>query len=65
MLNDARNYISQAWWTVLLPGIAISLIVILANVMGDSLRDCLDPALRGVGFFGSAGVLRLGGTALA
>lgn len=47
MLNDARNYISQAWWTVLFPGMAISLIVMSASFMGDSLRDMLDPTLRG------------------
>ena len=47
MLNDARNYISLAWWTVLFPGLAISLIVMSANFMGDSLRDYLDPSLRG------------------
>jgi peptide/nickel transport system permease protein len=47
MLSDARNYISLAWWTVLFPGLAISLIVMSANFMGDSLRDYLDPSLRG------------------
>ena len=47
MLSDARNYISLAWWTVLFPGMAISLIVMSANFMGDSLRDYLDPSLRG------------------
>lgn len=47
MLSDARNYISQAWWTVLFPGMAISLIVMAANFIGDSLRDHLDPTLRG------------------
>lgn len=47
MLSDARNYMSRAWWTVLFPGMAISLIVMAANFLGDSLRDYLDPALRG------------------
>jgi len=47
MLSDARNYVNQAWWTVLFPGLAIALIVMSANFMGDSLRDRLDPALRG------------------
>jgi peptide/nickel transport system permease protein len=47
MLSDARNYLNQAWWTVLFPGMAISLLVMSANFMGDSLRDRLDPALRG------------------
>lgn len=47
MLSDARNYISSAWWTVFFPGMAISLIVMAASFMGDSLRDYLDPVLRG------------------
>ncbi len=47
MLSDARNYLNQAWWTVLFPGMAISLLVMSANFMGDSLRDRLDPALQG------------------
>jgi peptide/nickel transport system permease protein len=47
MLNDARNYMSQAWWTVLFPGLAISLVVMAANFAGDAFRDYLDPTLRG------------------
>lgn len=47
MLADARNYISSAWWTVFFPGMAISLIVMAASFMGDSLRDYMDPVLRG------------------
>jgi peptide/nickel transport system permease protein len=47
MLSDARNYLNQAWWTVLFPGLAISLVVMATNFLGDSLRDRLDPALRG------------------
>jgi peptide/nickel transport system permease protein len=46
MLNDARNYIAQAWWTVLFPGMAISLVVMSANFLGDSLRDYLDPTVN-------------------
>lgn len=49
MLSDARNYLTQAWWTVLFPGLAISLIVMSVNFIGDSFRDRLDPALRGKG----------------
>ena len=47
MLSDARNYLNQSWWTVLFPGLAIAFTVMAANFMGDSLRDRLDPALRG------------------
>jgi peptide/nickel transport system permease protein len=47
MLSDARGYMNQAWWTIFFPGTAISLVVLSANFLGDSLRDRLDPALRG------------------
>jgi peptide/nickel transport system permease protein len=46
MLSDARGYLNIAWWTATFPGIAIALVVLAANFMGDSLRDRLDPALR-------------------
>ena len=46
MLSDARAYLNIAWWTATFPGIAIALVVLAANFMGDSLRDRLDPALR-------------------
>ena len=38
--------LNVAWWTATFPGIAIALVVLAANFMGDSLRDRLDPALR-------------------
>src|SRR5262249_43513733 len=47
MLADGRLYLTQAWWTVAFPTLAISLVVLAANFLGDSLRDRLDPALRG------------------
>jgi peptide/nickel transport system permease protein len=47
MLADARLYMTQAWWTVAFPTVAISLVVLAANFLGDSVRDRLDPALRG------------------
>lgn len=46
MLADARGYLNLAWWTATFPGMAIALVVLAANFMGDSLRDRLDPALR-------------------
>lgn len=46
MLSDARGYLSIAWWTATFPGIAIAMVVLAANFMGDSLRDRLDPTLR-------------------
>jgi peptide/nickel transport system permease protein len=47
MLADARLYMTQAWWTVAFPSAAISLTVLSTNFLGDSLRDRLDPTLRG------------------
>jgi peptide/nickel transport system permease protein len=47
MLADARLYLTQAWWTVAFPSLAISMVVLAANFLGDSLRDHLDPTIRG------------------
>lgn len=46
MLSDGRTYLSVAWWVVTIPGLAISLTVIGVNLLGDWLRDYLDPKLR-------------------
>ena len=46
MLSDARPYIATAWWVTAFPGIILSITVLSANLLGDSLRDILDPALR-------------------
>lgn len=46
MLSDARPYISVAWWTITLPGIAIVLTCLGSNLLGDWLRDTLDPKRR-------------------
>ena len=46
MLSDARPYIGTAWWTTTFPGVMLSITVLSANMLGDSLRDILDPALR-------------------
>jgi peptide/nickel transport system permease protein len=43
MLADARNYITNAWWAITLPGVAIMLTCLSANLIGDWLRDTLDP----------------------
>ena len=44
MLADARQFIySGAWWTYVFPGLAISVTVIGFNLLGDALRDTLDP----------------------
>jgi len=43
MLADGRAYITVAWWLATLPGLAIFLLVLAVNVLGDGLRDALDP----------------------
>jgi peptide/nickel transport system permease protein len=46
MLRDAQQYIYLAWWFPLIPGMAITLLVMAANLTGDWLRDRLDPTRR-------------------
>ena len=48
MLAEGRDYLSNAWWLSTMPGIAISLAVLGANLLGDGIRDVLDPNLRGL-----------------
>jgi peptide/nickel transport system permease protein len=49
MLADARIYISTAWWMPLFPGLCIFITVLGINLLGDALRDLLDPRLRRTG----------------
>ena len=46
MLADARNYIQNAWWAITMPGIAIAITCLSANLIGDWLRDTIDPKRR-------------------
>ena len=46
MLNGSRTFMEQAWWLAVFPGAAIMIVVISFNMMGDGLRDILDPRLR-------------------
>ncbi|MBV8074209.1 MAG: ABC transporter permease [Candidatus Eremiobacteraeota bacterium] len=46
MLNDARSYWLSAPWALIFPGAAITLLVLGFNLLGDGLRDALDPKLR-------------------
>jgi len=46
MLAEAREFILRAWWVVTFPGVAILTTVLAINVMGDGLRDALDPKLK-------------------
>ena len=46
MLADAREFILRAWWVVTFPGLAILIAVLAFNLMGDGLRDALDPKMK-------------------
>jgi peptide/nickel transport system permease protein len=43
MLNTAKNYIDNAPWMAIWPGLSIFLLVLSFNLLGDGLRDALDP----------------------
>jgi peptide/nickel transport system permease protein len=44
-LAEARNYIQSGWWIVVFPGVALMLTILSLNLLGDALRDALDPKL--------------------
>jgi peptide/nickel transport system permease protein len=46
MVSDGRNLIDKAWWISFFPGIAIGMVVLSGNFLGDWLRDKMDPRLR-------------------
>jgi peptide/nickel transport system permease protein len=46
MVSDGRNLIDKAWWISFFPGVAIGLVVLSGNFLGDWLRDKMDPRLR-------------------
>jgi len=46
MLAEAREFILRAWWVVTFPGLAILLTVLAINLVGDGLRDALDPKMK-------------------
>jgi peptide/nickel transport system permease protein len=48
MVADGKDLVVSAWWVSLFPGIAILLTVLSLNLLGDWLRDRLDPKLRQV-----------------
>jgi peptide/nickel transport system permease protein len=57
MIADGRGFLATAWWISLFPGLAMLFTVLAVNLMGDWLRDHLDPKLRQLG--GRAEVLEL------
>jgi len=46
MISDGRAYLAVAWWVSTMPGLALTLGVIGFNLLGDYLRDRIDPRLR-------------------
>ena len=48
-LADGKEYLIAGWWLATLPGLAIMLVVLSMNVLGDGVRDLLEPRLRGRG----------------
>ncbi|RBO86176.1 dipeptide ABC transporter permease DppC [Marinomonas aquiplantarum] len=46
MLSDALQFVQRAWWVVTFPGLMILITVLAFNLMGDGLRDALDPKLK-------------------
>jgi peptide/nickel transport system permease protein len=47
ILTEGRTYIFDAWWLTIFPGLAILVTVLSFNLLGEGLRDALDPRLRG------------------
>jgi ABC-type dipeptide/oligopeptide/nickel transport system permease subunit len=47
MLTEARPWLNQAPWLAVFPGVALTGLVVGSNLLGDALRDALDPRLRG------------------
>jgi peptide/nickel transport system permease protein len=47
MLSGGKDFLRIAWWTGTFPGLAITMTVVGINLLGDALRDALDPRLRG------------------
>ena len=46
MIAESREFLPDAWWYATAPGIAIFLVVMGFNLLGDGLRDILDPKIR-------------------
>jgi peptide/nickel transport system permease protein len=49
IIADGRSYIQEAWWIAVFPGLVIAIAVLGLNLMGDGLRDVIDPRQRAIG----------------
>jgi peptide/nickel transport system permease protein len=45
MLAEGRNYVRDAWWLSVFPGLALMILVLAINLAGDALRNALDPTM--------------------
>lgn len=48
MVAEGRDYVTSAWWIAVFPGAVLTLVAVSLNLIGDWLRDTLDPSLRGL-----------------
>ena len=46
MISNGRNYFLDAWWFPVFPGLAIAIVTLGFNFLGDGLRDIIDPLAR-------------------
>ncbi len=49
IIAEGRDYATEAWWVMLFPGLGITFAALGLNLLGDGLRDMLDPRLKGLG----------------
>jgi peptide/nickel transport system permease protein len=49
MINKAREYITSAWWQIAYPGMAVTITVLALGMLGDAVRDVLDPQMKNQG----------------
>ena len=47
MIEQGRSHLLEAWWLAAIPGIAITLTVLGSNLLGDGVRNILDPVSKG------------------
>ena len=60
MVSEGRSYIMNAWWMSIMPGLAIFVVVVACNLIGDGLRDALDPNLRRIKIYKNSDASREG-----
>jgi peptide/nickel transport system permease protein len=49
MIAQAQDLVWEAWWMPTIPGVTITVVVLAFDLLGDRVRDILDPRLRGLG----------------